>query len=563
MRRRKFIAQSGSLLFGTSSSLLLVGCGGGGSAGSPTQQGVLSSAPPPAPASSPAPTPAPTAAPAPAPAPTAAKHYGLVTQYDLSDPDIVFARTLTTAPATMPSSAAREFGTCTGVLAQTGLASLTFDPILGMTSEAGAFFLIEAMNQYQDLQAAGQCFFEIERSYLSVLGAQSLGSDGTSLPTAQRDTPVSVCQQPYGVPFIEMTIDATKTVQITNFSNDTSGHFNDLMIPPDQGFVGVVVWWSATEFGIYVNGRALGVPFARAVTPPGSTEDLSLGPVTGGHIRNVLLVKRAPSFLAPPGDDFTTFCIFGDSYSSSGPNPEGAQTYDAAIQVQVESVLGLAGYFLNWPYETPSDVYSQTFPGNHIMGYSSDPPLDLAVDNEPPTNSTLLLWNQIPVLLSLQPTCVLLQAGVNDWFNPATESFGHLDGARFLRWLKRLVQKILGLDTQGFGTYPETSVKRMFIGTTPYAPLGGNSGGLPATPEIAAARAKDAQTDAAAKLAAIAWFDAAYPARAGALTLIDVLSAFGGLNANADLFASDYLHPNNLGTGIMGHLYGEAILAAF
>lgn len=153
--------------------------------------------------------------------------------------------------------------------------------------------------------------------------------------------------------------------------------------------------------------------------------------------------------------------------------------------------------------------------------------------------------------LQLNPTCILIQAGVNDWFDGTT--YGNLDGAKFQRWLKRYVQRILGLDTFGFGKYPVTSVKRLFIATTPFAPLVDTSG----------LRAKDAVTDKDSKYAVLDWFNATYPTLIGKLVIVPVFEAFGGLNASDTLFNSsngDFLHPNNRGTALMGKTYAEAIL---
>jgi hypothetical protein len=508
------------------------------------------------------PTPS-TGAPAP-PVPAPPVDSRLALRYDPTRADVVLARALTSPPQPTPSSA-NESGSYTGNLVVPGTGGFDFDAVLGLQSTGSAYSVLLGVSQSAALDGEGQCYFEVERAYAAARPDQSLGSTGR--PIAVEDYPVSVARDAPGQAgaAIAVTIDSTKAIDVSDSLGNSGGHFNDLALASTQTHVPVTAYWRGPAFGILVNGRRLGQEIVRGASVPGIAHNVQLAPATGGRIRNLMLVSQAPQFRPLPNPAYARFCIFGDSYSTAGSDPEGSGAYDAAITVQVETMLAQAGYRLDWPYANSADASAQTFPGHAVMGYSTAaPPLDLAASPEPPSSSASQLWDKLDRTLALEPTVLLMQAGVNDWFNATMGGFGHMDGPRFERWLRRYVQRILGLDTSGYGAYPSTTVRKLLIATTPYAPDAGGTNGQPAGPDVQVARAIDAQTDRSAKLAVVDWFNATYPQRAGAVQIVPVFETLGATAADPALFnsaAGDYLHPNNRGTALMGRTYGEAILS--
>lgn len=303
MLRRQFLKTSSLTALNSAALLVLQACGGGGG------DSVASNppAPTPAPVEPPTPTPTPVPSPAPTPPPPPSPFYGVMTSYDLNDPDIVLARTLTRMPQPLPGT--NEKGEYTSNLIQPSNTVPDIDLTLGLKIPSGTSLVMSNLVSNGKLKTLGQCYFEVEHTYFAARSDQSLGSSGATLVNSENPLQLSQAIPAVSGKVMAIILDTAKIIGLSNSQGSAGSHFNNIEVPSTQTHIPIVLYWQDSSFGIYVNGRFGGVVNTTLANIQDIVKNLAFGNYSG-RIRNLLLVNRAPAFKIL-SEDYQTFCIFG------------------------------------------------------------------------------------------------------------------------------------------------------------------------------------------------------------------------------------------------------------
>ena len=287
--------------------------------------------------------------------------------------------------------------------------------------------------------------------------------------------------------------------------------------------------WTGNTVHLFVNGllcqtlqKANNLVLPRATLILGRYPgDNTSNPLVSGYIRNFQLSSRPLIFSVP----FILSYVqpFGDSYADT-------QFFLQPTAYDMEKALVMDQQFRKLGMRMGNCV-AQSFGGRKVIGSG---------------NPALYLIDNVPTALLNSPTAVIFQAGANDLTQTGT-----LDKTAFTNGMHAIIEKFMGVNGNPF-----TYTKKMVICSTPWAPQ---------YPDAAQAllRQPDITSINTIQSGMSAWFDAAYPSKAGSVKYFDMFSHFGGFNPNPLYFgAGDLLHPGPMGRYMMGDGWFKGMLPA-
>ena len=401
-----------------------------------------------------------------------------------------------------------------------------FDPSLGMKPRTapgvtsaipGCRFTSSSIPALNNLPS-GQLSIEVEREWLATTNAEtrSIGYNRTESEFLLSHGPgdASTVGMLYMQPDQSLSwfFKATEILRGAHFvSTDRS-----------ERFARITLSWSPGEARLYVDGLLIAT-IDRTDQGADRFSTLYIGNFIGSAIsgfrgnyfvRN-LIVARIPVVLQTP-PLLEHVMQLGDSFSTGPALANLPAKYDALIPNTIIGQLGRQG--IGYGKYT---VYSHG--GGNIQDNGSRP-IETSVDGRGKTRAQALTEN---------PTLVIFITGGND--------AGIFNEMQFTTDLRDHVEAFLG--ERG---YPATTVKHVILTTT--------------------TSNQSATTPAILSMVRImksipAWWDSAYPLRAGSVSVIDTWSIFGGEIVDHLLFGiNDPVHPAANGDIVYGRAIAEKIL---
>ncbi len=406
-----------------------------------------------------------------------------------------------------------------------------FDPVKGLLPGPAGYYWLTNINNNADLNFGGQVTFQVATAMLACASATSEGSSGGTAQTTSET-------------LIGMS-DATFTnsnyiwnVSITNKSLALAAGYgsnvtqNGVYISDVIGkgaYTTLEVAWNCNTFYLYVEG-VLVITLNKPVNFP-TYYSLYLGnyplwwvgavfqPLTTSYLRNVQVSSRRPAFSVHPV--LALGQVFGDSYADDTTIIQ-ASAYDVSKYSAMTAEFYKNGLsFGGWNV--------QSYGGRKVIGSG---------------NAALYLIDNVPTAIAAGPTVVVFQGGANDLTQTGT-----LDQTAFANGMHAIIEKFMGVNGN-----PATTVQRMVINSTPWAPhYTSDAFSLARQPDITSIQSIQAGIPA--------WWDATYPTLAGRVKYFDMLSQFGGFSPDPSYFAAaDLLHPGPKGRYVMGKGWAQGLL---
>lgn len=449
--------------------------------------------------------------------------------YGSTDPSVIFRSPLTS----LASIISPDIGGA-AIITEEGTGAI-FDPTKGLKPGASDSFAYSNLVKNDLLDSAGQIYFEVETAMLACSNAISEGSSG-SVPQSGQEFFLSFAADPYlnGFYSTHCNISSKRLGMATgygaNIGVSAPNYISDAM---GKGqFTSIVIAWADGNYYLFVD-EVLQGSCSRESTISSPFHSMYIGRYTGGgsnlqtgFMRNLQIANKPPDFPVHPL--LTKVQVFGDSYSNAtyiyqGPQYNLGKSLVLAGELRKRSIM----------FGVLDDT--QSYGGRKVIG-SGDP--------------AVYLQDNISTALANDPTVVIFQAGAND-----LSTTGSLSSSAFTAAMQTIIQRFFGLNGN-----PATTVQRMLICTTPWAPSYGSSAAVP-DPVTAALKKPDITTIQQTQLGLVSWFNNTYPSLAGRLAVQDVFSDYGGFNPDPTLFgATDLLHPSPKGHYVMGQSWATGLL---
>lgn len=494
---------------------MVVGCGGGGGTSaidspSSTGSGHTEEVAPPPTVESPAPAPGAEPATPPAPGSENALLTPFIIPFDSTDKSIVFRSSLT-SPAAIQSAGGVEEATSDN----------EFDAALGMKPRStvggvpGARFSLDAISGIADLPA-GQLSIEVEREWLAVTNSE-IGSVGYSHAGDEYLLSYGAGgTQSVGKLYLQpdqklaWLFKGSEGYRLSSYVNTTRS----------SRYARITISWTTSQAELYLDGlRITSLPR----TDPGADclSTIYIGNRAGTnnapfggryYVRNLIVSSEPVTSLAQPL--LAHIMHIGDSFAAGQPYFNTATKYDGTIVNTVIKELNSRGLgFKRY------SVFSNG--GGQIQDNGHDP-LELDVGQSLTRAGAL----------ARDPSLVVFITGGNDR--------SIFNSVQFTQDLHDHIEAFLGANG-----HPQTPTEHVIVTTT--------TSNLHADASITLQMRQ-------IMLELPAWWDAAYPTRAGAVSVIDTWTLFGGAQADSTLFGiADPIHPSAGGNIVYGTAIAEEI----
>lgn len=403
-----------------------------------------------------------------------------------------------------------------------------FDPVKGLnTGNAGYYRVINITNN-DKLTYGGEISFDVETAMITAPTINASQSTGGRTQTGG-EVFFSILANPY------VNANTALYFQIGNKileyvfgygSNTTIGQFYISDAIGKGQFTRIAASWSGNTVWLFVDGKKIGVldKLVNLPTPYytlvfGRYTDQVSNPLRTGYIRNLQISSRPLSFVVP--GVLSHGMSFGDSYADTTTTIQ-TPIWDMEKRIQLEGELMAQGMRFG--------TFSvQSYGGRKVIGSG---------------NAALYLKDNIVTALALKPTIVIYQAGANDLTQTGT-----LDVAAFTAAMKTHVEQFFGVNGN-----PTTSVLRMVVCSTPWAPQYSNS-------VTAAERKPDITSIEAIQSGLPAWFNTTYPTLSGRLVYQNTFQDFGWFSPDVTFYdPADLVHPSARGRYTMGRSWAKGVI---
>lgn len=448
--------------------------------------------------------------------------------YGSIDPSVIFRSPLTSlasinSPDVGGAAAITEEGT-----------GAIFDAIKGLKPGAADSFAYANLVNNDLLNNAGQIYLEVETAVLACSNAISEGSSG-GVPQSGQEFFLSFAADPYinGFSSTHCNINSKQLGMAAGFGTNIGvSAYNFVSDAMGKGqFTSIVIAWVGGNYFLFVD-EVLQGSCNRDSMISSPFHSMYLGRYSGGgdnlqtgFMRNLQIANKPPDFPVHPL--LSKVQVFGDSYSNATYIYQGPQ-YNLGKSLVLAGELRKRGFMFG--------IFDdkQSYGGRKVIG-SGDP--------------AVYLQDNISTALADNPTFVIFQAGTND-----LTTTGSLSSSAFAAAMEAIIERFFGLNGNS-----GTTVQRILICTTPWAPNYGSSSTIP-DPVTAALRKPDITTIQQVQLGLVSWFNSSYPSLAGGLAVQDVFSDFGGFNPDPTLFsATDLVHPSPKGNYVMGQSWATGL----
>jgi lysophospholipase L1-like esterase len=407
-----------------------------------------------------------------------------------------------------------------------------FDATLGFKALGtnGGLRFVEPAG-FAALDLAGQVSFEIESKAISDVNAGIL-SDGENWGA---NTYLLLLRDSTAANYLRLLIDSAERFFMSEVKASSSGGASpssstvrSTTFGKDR-FARVTVSWQGNQYSLYVDGRWLftglrnAYPSARIGTRVVLLSGDGLGnSLAGYYARNLLVSTKPVSFASHPAIKRPAFV--GHSFVGRVRYVPTESYRDHGIGQAVGAAINARGIEWNFPSSNAAAFFTS---GATILRSGGSP-----------------IKTDLDLMIAYKPDLVVYIGGTNDAINAAFLT----NKAQIVDDLKLDIIDALGV------------AQRMVVCNVPS--VIGNSA------NYATSQRDEYVRQLNAEIAALpAWWDATYPARAGALVVADLWSALGGANPPAANFWGTALgtftdlHPSAAGNLLIGREIGQAIAA--
>lgn len=481
-------------------SLLLISCGGGGSESgppSPLNPAPLTGGTPPDDGT-------------PAPEPTSLTP--LILPFDTTDNSVVLRSPLTSAASIQSAGGSEELTSAN-----------EFDATLGMKPGAmttdgapGARFSLNTIPALADMPS-GQLSIEVEREWLAITNAETRS---IGYVHGSQEHLLS-----YGTGALEsagkLSLQTDQKLLWLFRADEKSQSSSYVNTDRSSRFARITISWTTSTAELYVDGLRIS-SLSRTNPASDHLSTIHIGNLMGTgtapfrgpyYIRNLIVSTRPVIVTTQPL--LSHIMHIGDSFAAGQPYTNVASKYDGTIVNTVIKELISRGAGTD-----RISVFSNG--GGQIQDNGTDP-LELHAGQSLSRSD----------VLTQSPSLIVFITGGND-----TSIF---DRAQFTNDLHDHIEAFLGANG-----HPQTTTQHVIV-TTTTSNLNANH---PATLQMRQIM-----------LELPAWWDSAYPSRAGAVSVIDTWSLFGGSQVDSTLFGiADPIHPAASGNIVYGKAIAEEIV---